>query len=132
MLPIGIVSQCRELPLLLAESAKWTREMANEDWMDYDDACELDGQRAILYGLLASDLAKQIRSAIKVDASDLVTDCSDRLQRQFDKLKQRYVGSQGGTELIPDLRTRLQRECPDVPDPMPPAPAPAPAVDGVA
>ncbi|WP_322080116.1 hypothetical protein [Burkholderia cenocepacia] len=131
VLPIGIVSQCRELPLLLAESAKWTREMANEDWLDYDDACELDGQRAILYGLLASDLAKQIRSAIKVDASDLVTDCSDRLQREFDRLKQAYVGSQGRTDLIPDLRTRLQRECPDVPDPIPPAPTTAPAA-GVA
>ncbi|ARL38813.1 hypothetical protein BOC49_21370 (plasmid) [Burkholderia pseudomallei] len=33
------------------------------------------------YGLLASDLANQIRSAIKVEASGLVTDCSARLQR---------------------------------------------------
>lgn len=132
VLSIGIVSQCRELPVLLAESEKWTNEMSKEDWVDNDDAYQLEGQRAILYGLVASDLASQIRSAIKVEASGLVTDCSDRLQREFDKLKQVYVGSQGRNELIPDLRTRLQRECPDVPDPFPSAPPMARAVDGVA
>ncbi|KUZ80157.1 hypothetical protein [Burkholderia ubonensis] len=122
VLPIEIVSQCRELPLLLAESEKWTNEMAKEDWVDTDDAYDLDSQRGILYGLLACELATQIRATIKVPASGLATDSFIRLQREFGKLKRAYVRERGSIELIPDLRTRLQRECPAVPDPFPPAP----------
>lgn len=51
--PIGIISQCRELPLALAESNAWVHAAAKEDWVDVDDAYRLDGQRAIFYGLLA-------------------------------------------------------------------------------
>ncbi|KUZ97526.1 hypothetical protein WI40_14715 [Burkholderia ubonensis] len=130
-LPIEIYSQCRELPLALAESDKWTYDMAAQEWVDAADAYELDRQRAILYGLLASELAIQIRSAIKVPASVQTTDCFDRLQREFEQLKQTYVDTQGGVELIPDLKTRLQRECPDVPDPFPPEPPKVPALDSV-
>ncbi|MBY4803058.1 hypothetical protein [Burkholderia cepacia] len=131
-LPIGILSACRELPLSLAESDRWTRAMAKEDHVDFDDACELDGQRAILYGLLAGELANQIRSGINVPASPLATASFNRLQGEFEKLKNIYVSSAGKIELIPDLRTRLQRERPDVPNPFPPAPSKAPALDGVA
>ncbi|PCE30221.1 hypothetical protein [Burkholderia ubonensis] len=131
-LPIEIYSQCRELPLSLAESDKWTYDMAAQEWVDAADAYELDRQRAILYGLLAGELATQIRSAIGVPASVLATDCFERLQREFDELKQTYVRSGGAIELIPDLRTRLQRECPDAPGPLPATLPMVQAADGVA
>ncbi|MDR5671172.1 hypothetical protein KPA97_68240, partial [Burkholderia cenocepacia] len=99
---------------------------------DAADAYEVDRQRAILYGLLAGELAFQIRSAIKVPPSVQTTDCVERLQRAFDELKGAYVQSGGALELIPDLLTRLQRECPNLPEPVPPvAPTVRPA-DGVA
>ncbi|MBR8186578.1 hypothetical protein C6Q14_27075 [Burkholderia ambifaria] len=110
--PIGIVSQCRELPLALAESHAWVHAVAKEDWVDVDDAYRLDGQRAILYGLLACELANQIRAMMAVPASALATDTSDRLQGDFERLKKLYVQSSGKIDLIPDLKTRLQRELP--------------------
>ncbi|HDR9483216.1 TPA: hypothetical protein QDC20_000315 [Burkholderia aenigmatica] len=131
-LPIEIYTQCRELPLSLAESDKRTYDMAAQEWVGPADAYELDRQRAILYGLFAGELATQIRSAIAVPASALATDCFERLQREFDELKQAYVRSTGAIDLIPDLRTRMQRECPDVPEPFPPIPPTAQAVDDVA
>ncbi|HEM7880095.1 TPA: hypothetical protein U2L31_006545 [Burkholderia contaminans] len=123
-LPIEIYSQCRELPLSLAESDKWTYDIAAQEWIDAADAYALDRQRAIFYGLLAGELANEIRSGIKVPASPLATDCFNRLQREFDTLKQTYVSMRGNVELIPDLKTRLQRECPEVPATIPPAPPP--------
>nr|WP_057929916.1 hypothetical protein [Burkholderia ambifaria] len=131
-LPIEIYSQCRELPLSLAESDKWTYDIAAQEWVDAADAYALDRQRAILYGLLAGELAFRIRSAIKVPPSAPTLDCVERLHREFDELKRAYVRSKGAVELIPDLRTRLQRECRDVPDLIPPAPTTARTVDGVA
>ncbi|AMU19207.1 hypothetical protein QM312_35105 [Burkholderia cenocepacia] len=131
-LPIEIYSACRELPLSLAESDKWTNDFAAQEWVDAADAYEVDRQRAILYGLLAGELAFQIRSAIKVPPSVQTTDCVERLQRAFDELKGAYVQSGGALELIPDLLTRLQRECPNLPEPVPRvAPTVRPA-DGVA
>ncbi|WP_049097519.1 hypothetical protein [Burkholderia cepacia] len=112
--PIEILAQCLELPTLLAESDAWTTAASNEEWMELDDAYELEGQRAILYGLLASELANQIRAEIEVPASTLAIECFDRLQREFDKVKVRYVERHGKIDLIPDLKTRLQRECQEV------------------
>ncbi|WP_175816953.1 hypothetical protein [Burkholderia diffusa] len=118
--PIGIVSQCRELPLALAESNAWVHAAAKEDWVDTDDAYRLDGQRATFYGLLACELANQIRALIAVPASALSTDTYERLQGEFEKLKRFYLRSNGKLDLIPDLKTRLQRELSDVvPDPAP-------------
>lgn len=110
--PIGIVSQCRELPLALAESNAWVHAAAQEDWVDVDDAYRLDGQRAILYGSLACELANQIRGLIAVPASSLSIDTYDRLQGELEKVKRFYVRSDGKLDLIPDLKTRLQREVP--------------------
>ncbi|WJN72109.1 hypothetical protein [Burkholderia anthina] len=110
--PIGIVSQCRELPLALAESEAWVHAVAKEEWVDIDDAYRLDGQRAIFYGLLACDLANQIRDMINVPASTLSSDTFERLQGELEKLKRIYVRSNGNIDLIPDLKTRLQRELP--------------------
>ncbi|MBJ9696425.1 hypothetical protein [Burkholderia cenocepacia] len=118
--PIGIVSQCRELPLALAESNAWVHAAAKEDWVDVDDAYRLDGQRAIFYGLLACELANQIRGLITVPPSALSTETYERLQGEFEKLKRYYARSNGKLDLIPDLKTRLQRELSDVvPDPAP-------------
>ncbi|KML15956.1 hypothetical protein VK92_02900 [Burkholderia sp. LK4] len=114
VVPIDILSQCLELPTVLAESAAWTNAASNEEWMDVDDGYWLECQRAILYGLLAGELAHQVRGAINVPASALATDAFVRLKREFDKLKSRYVELQGKIDLIPDLKTRLQRECPEV------------------
>jgi len=110
--PIGIISQCRELPLALAESNAWVHAAAKEDWVDLDDAYRLDGQRAILYGLLACELANQIRTMIAVPASALSVDTFDRLQGEFERVKKLYVRSNGKIDLIPDLKTRLKRELP--------------------
>lgn len=122
--PIGIVSQCRELPLALAESNAWVHAAAKEEWVDVDDAYRLDGQRAILYGLLACELADQIRALIAVPPSALSTQTYERLQGEFEKLKRYYARSNGKLDLIPDLKTRLQRERSDV------VPGPAPALIG--
>ncbi|MBU9212023.1 hypothetical protein [Burkholderia multivorans] len=108
-LPPGLISQCRELPLALEASSAWV-SAAYDEWADADDAYQLDGQRAILYGLVASELAKKIRTMIDVPASDLSTDCYRRLRTEYEKLKVRYIGSDGAIELIPDLKARMMRE----------------------
>ncbi|WP_186075126.1 hypothetical protein [Burkholderia gladioli] len=110
--PVAIVSRCRELPMAIDESGRWIHASANEDGLDVVDAYELDGQRGILYGLAAAELASEIRAAIYVPPSALATDCFDRLRREYDALKQRYVASRGRFDMIPDLRARLQREVP--------------------
>ncbi|OJA84429.1 hypothetical protein BGV49_21920 [Burkholderia ubonensis] len=112
--PVRIYSECHELPLALAESDAWIHAGVKEEWLDIVDAYRLDSQRAIFYGLIACELANQIRTAIKVQASTLSTDCFHRLQREFDRRKQEYVRTQGKVELIPDLNARLRRECPKV------------------
>ncbi|WP_186095808.1 hypothetical protein [Burkholderia gladioli] len=108
--PVATVSRCRELPMAIDESGRWIHASANEDGLDVVDAYELDGQRGILYGLAAAELASEIRAAINVPPSALAIDCFDRLSREYDALKQRYVASLGRLDTIPDLRARLQRE----------------------
>lgn len=112
--PIVIVSHCRELPLALAASDAWIHDAFKEDWLEPVEANQVDAQRAILYGLLACELAHQIRAAIKAPASTLSTDCFTRLRREFEQVKNLYVNSQGIVELIPDLKARLMRELPMV------------------
>ncbi|WP_156444540.1 hypothetical protein [Burkholderia sp. MSMB1826] len=117
--PIEIVSACHDLKLALSESDAWVREVSKEEWLDVDDAYRLDGQRALLYGLVACELARQIRSEINVPTSVLSDDCFGRLQREFGKFKRRYESSHGRIDLIPDLKARLQRELPEVADGLP-------------
>lgn len=112
MLPINILSQCLELPTVLAESRAWIDAVATEEWPDALDLNQLEAQRAILYGLVAGELANEIRTQIKAPASALSRDCLDRLQREFDKIKQHCVDTTGTVELIPDLKARLMRELP--------------------
>ncbi|WLE64199.1 hypothetical protein GIY62_34815 (plasmid) [Burkholderia plantarii] len=110
--PVAIVSRCRELPMTIEESGRWLHASANEDGSDVVDAYELDGQRGVLYGLAAAELAIEIRAMINVPPSALATDCFDRLRREYDVLKQRYLAAHGRFDMIPDLRARLQREVP--------------------
>ncbi len=70
-------------------------------------------QRAILYGTIAADLARQIRADIKTDPSVLAQDCAARLLREYHDLQQRYGARPGEVELIPDLRARFERELPE-------------------
>ncbi|MBN3506415.1 hypothetical protein [Burkholderia cenocepacia] len=118
---IDIQSQCRELPVALAASSKWVGD-AYDEWANFMDLHWLDTQPAILYGLQAGELATKIRATIAAPASNLATDSMDRLQRQFGEIKHRYEEKQGKLTLIPELKARLQRECPLV------ATAPSPAL----
>ncbi|OXJ06909.1 hypothetical protein [Burkholderia sp. AU6039] len=113
MLPINILSHCLELPTVLAESRAWIDAVATEEWPDALDLNQLEAQRAILYGLVAGELANEIRTQIKAPASTLSRDCLDRLQREFGKIKQHCVDTTGTVELIPDLKARLMRELPE-------------------
>ncbi|AOI94153.1 hypothetical protein WS58_16515 [Burkholderia pseudomultivorans] len=121
---IDIQSQCREFPLALAASSAWVGE-AYDEWADFPDLCWLEGQRATLYGLQVGELAAKIRETIAVPMSNLTTDSFDRLQREFDRIKRRYVDEHGKLTLIPDLKARLQRECPQVAKSLDPVDAPA-------
>lgn len=129
--PIEILSQCRELPLALAESSSWVGS-AHDEWADFPDLHWLDSQRATLFGLQAGELAAKIRVMIAAPASSLATDSFNRLQREFDEYKSKYVEKHGKLELIPDLKARLQRECPDVARSDSLAPPTAATLDGVA
>ncbi|WP_257739418.1 hypothetical protein [Burkholderia glumae] len=115
VLPIRTVSQCKELPLAVVSSSDWIHAGYDEDWLSGVEAYELDAQRGIFYGLIAAELAHEIRLTLDAPPSALVTDCFDRLTREFTKLKQRYADSQGkACYFIPDLRARLEREIPNV------------------
>ncbi|WP_186087655.1 hypothetical protein [Burkholderia gladioli] len=109
--PVAIVSQCRELPIALEASHGWI-DQASREWADNSQAYELECQRAILYGTIAADLARQIRADIKTDPSVLAQDCAARLLREYHDLQQRYGARPGEVELIPDLRARFERELP--------------------
>ncbi|WP_342613494.1 hypothetical protein [Burkholderia ambifaria] len=111
-LPIEILSPCLELPTLLTESRAWIDAVSKEDWPSPLDLYQLDAQRAVLYGLLASEWAGQIRDTIEAPASSLATECFERLQREFKQLSDQYVTSAGNINVIPDLKARLQREFP--------------------
>ncbi|WP_431229161.1 hypothetical protein [Burkholderia contaminans] len=124
--PIEILSRCRELPVALTASNTWVSDNYNE-WRDFADLHWLDSQRAILYGLQAGELATKIRAMIAAPASNLATDSFDRLQREFDEIKRRYEDAHGKLELMPDLKARLQRECPHVAPAPSPEPTPTPA-----
>ncbi|WP_396334108.1 hypothetical protein [Burkholderia anthina] len=113
-LPIEILSPCLELPTLLAESRVWIDAVSHEEWPSPLDLYQLDAQRAVLYGLVASELANQLRIRIKAPASSLATDCFERFKSEFENLKNLYVSSQGSVELIPDLKARLSVELPGV------------------
>ncbi|QKM57737.1 hypothetical protein [Burkholderia glumae] len=111
--PVAIVSQCQELPIALEASHGWIDQAARE-WADNSEAYELDRQRAILYGTIAAELARQIRADIKTDPSVLAQDCAARLLREYHDLQQRYGARPGEVELIPDLRARFEREHPEL------------------
>lgn len=113
-LPIEILSPCLELPNLLTESRAWIDAVSKEEWPSPLDLYQLEAQRAVLYGLLASEWAGQIRASIKAPASSLAAECFDRLQRVYKQLSDLYTTSEGEVALIPDLKARLQREFPTV------------------
>ncbi|WP_420213434.1 hypothetical protein ACN8ZM_40185 (plasmid) [Burkholderia aenigmatica] len=116
---VEIQSPCRDLPVALAASSKWVGA-AYDEWADFAELDWLDSQRATLYGLQASELAMQIRAEIAAPASNQ-TESIVRLRSEFDEVKRHYVDKHGKVNLIPDMKARLQRECPQVamaPDPV--------------
>ncbi|WP_186020410.1 hypothetical protein [Burkholderia gladioli] len=103
-IPIATVSACRELPLALAESEAWVRGLVESGEVAYANGYAPDCQRAILYGRIAAELARQVRADIKTAPSMLAQDCAARLLLEYYYLQQRYCARPGEIELIPDPR----------------------------
>lgn len=113
-IPIATVSACHELPLALAESEAWVRGLVESGEVAHANGYALNSQRAILYGMIAAELARQIRADIETAPSALAQDCAARLLREYHGLQQRYCARPGEVELIPDLRARFEREHPEL------------------
>ncbi|WP_186075128.1 hypothetical protein [Burkholderia gladioli] len=123
-LPIQLVADVRELPVALAASSEWILA-AFETWADSADAYELSAQQTMHFGLLAGELANQIRRDVGVTPSALVADHLGHFERAIHDVRQAYLRTSGNLNVLPALEARFQRE-PAAPPPPNVTPAPGP------
>lgn len=119
-LPIALAAKVRELPNAMAANAKWIVD-AWDTWADAGEAYELEKQRAIHYGLLACQLADEIRREIGVAPAVLALDYLTHFTEEFEQIRANYERAKGQGQLfdvIPEIEVRLLHGAP-----LPPMPA---------
>ncbi|EDT03471.1 hypothetical protein BamIOP4010DRAFT_3000 [Burkholderia ambifaria IOP40-10] len=105
-LPIQIIATIRELPSAFQVTDNWI-ESIYDGWDDLLQVLDLREQQAIHYGLLACELAQQIRDEIQVPRSALVADYQQLFEARFRALVAREGFAPNDLDVLPELARRL-------------------------